>query len=100
MAITAALASTLIAQSCTREQNVVRNAEQCVRLQVHGTGRLSEVVRKQVAQRCNRAIQAWAFTSTRHAYGDAFDPRKPIVAEEYRERKAAIIQILMPLEDD
>jgi hypothetical protein len=100
MAIAAVLAPTLSAQGCTRQHNVVEDAEHCVRLQVHGIERLSEAMRDHVAQRCNRVIQAWALSSTRRAYGHAFDLRKPIVAEEYRARKAAVVQLLMPLKSD
>lgn len=95
-----ALIVAFLLQACAKEHDYTAAARECVSQETGGRKISTAPERDVVARRCNAAIKHWAIESTRRAYGVAFDANDVEVREEYRDRKLAILSVLMPIEGD
>jgi hypothetical protein len=89
-----------VLQSCAKGEDPTAAAKQCVTEQVAGQKISTVSERNTIAQRCDAAIRQWAFISIQRAYGRDFNVHNAKVQEEYRARKLAILQVLMPVDGD
>jgi len=62
----------------------------CVAASVPAGHKVSAVRAREVLQSCQPHVRAFAFASTKQAYGDRFDPGSRQVRRDYRDRKRAI----------
>ena len=94
------VAGAILLCSCNRAQSLPAQTESCIAAQLGSFKVITAGIRQSAANHCDGYIDRWAMESTRRAYGPAFNLKNRQVFTEYRERKTAIINSLMPLPGD
>ena len=75
--------------------NYAGPVQECVANQVPAGTKLSAQRAREVVGNCEVQIDRWAYDGLRQMMGSDFDPDNPSVAQEYRDRKEAIEEMLL-----
>jgi hypothetical protein len=93
--LAAALPIFLTACQASDPTDFTQPLKDCVAASVPQGRKVSAERAHKVLQSCQPQVRAFAFGSTKQAYGKRFDPRSPRIRQEYEDRKKAIEEMML-----